>query len=144
MGIDLLNNIAFVLVAMTGATVILAKFRHFLDRKPGEDWKSFLQRAVAERNKDKEAQQTMFGSLGATIRANLVVLTLTLVFAYSVSVPALMLAMAVYLAVGFFVSHKTANDAKTSGHARLSIADRLWFRLYFAWTWPLGLLSKRT
>jgi hypothetical protein len=143
MDIDLLKNISFVLATMIGAAIILVKFRHFLDWKPGEDWKSFLQRAAVEKNKNKEAQQTMFGSLGATIRANLVVLAFTLAFAYSSSVPALMLAIAVYLAIGFFVSRKTANSAKTAGYARLSIADRLWFRLYFAWTWPLGLLSKR-
>lgn len=144
MDIDLLKNISFLVAAMIGAAIILVKFRHFLDRKSGEDWKSFLQRAVVEKNKDKEAQQTMFGSLGATNRANLIVLALMLAFAYSFTVPALMCVMAIYLAIGFIASRKTANDAKTAGHARLSIADRLWFRLYFAWTWPIGLISKRT
>jgi hypothetical protein len=66
------------------------------------------------------------------------VLALTLDFAYQSAVPALMLAMAIYLAIGFYVSRKAANNAKTAGHARLSIAGRLWFRLYFAWTWSLG------
>jgi ABC-type antimicrobial peptide transport system permease subunit len=118
MDIELLKNIAFVLAAMIGAAIILVKFRHFLDRKPGEDWKSFLQRATAEKNKDKEAQRTMFGSLGATVRVHVVVLAFMLAFAYSTVVPALMFAMVIYLAIGFFVSNKTANDAKAASHPR--------------------------
>lgn len=143
MDLNLLKNILLLSAAMIGSALILRKYRHFLNWKSGDDWKSFLERAVAEGNKDNEAKQRMFGTQGATIRAHLIVLACTLTFAYSISVPALMLAMAVYLSIGFFVSRKTANNAKTASHDRLSISDRLWFRLYFAWTWPLNLLSKR-
>lgn len=142
MDINSLKIYGFALASLFLAGVFMRKFRHFFEWKKQDDWKTFWQRAIDEQKKDKQAQQTMFGSLGKTIIANLVNLVLMLYFIFSIQISNLMFVICIYLAIGFFVSRKIAVSEKTINHNRLSFGDRLWFRLFFAWTWPLGLWSK--
>ncbi len=142
MDIDSLKIYGFAIASLFLAGIFMRKFKHFFEWKKDDDWQKFWQRAISEREKDRQAQQTMFGSLGKTIRANFVNLFLMLCFVFSSRIPNLMFAVCIYLAIGFFVSRKIAVSEKTINHNRLSIGDRLWFRLFFAWTWPFGLWSK--
>lgn len=142
MDITFLQNCILALMAMIVAGMLIAKYRRFFERKPGEPWPLFLQRAAEEKRRDAEARNTMFGSRSATNRANLLTFGLGVGFTYAVFNRPLMYVLLIYLAVGFYVSRSRANAAKTSEYARLSISDRLWFRLYFAWTWIFHARGK--
>lgn len=139
MDIETYKTLAYLLAAMIAAAMLVAKFRHLFDRRPGEDWRALLQRAVAEKEQEQAAQQLMFGSRGATIRAQLVVFGCSMAALYLAFVPGLLLLLVIYFGTGLFVSRKPAKNAKGPDHERLSTSDRILFRLYFACTWPLHI-----
>jgi hypothetical protein len=144
MDIQLLKDCALLLTAMVASAMIVAKCRRFFERKPGEPWLSFFQRARDEQQKDHEARQTMFGTRPATIKADLVNLVLVLGSTLTVYHPSIMGMLFLYLLVGFYVSRSIAHASRTAEHARLTMSDRFWFRLYFAWIWIFNIQSKRT
>jgi len=143
MNIELLRNLILLFAAMICATVIVLSVSHYIDRDPGEDWKSVIHRVMEEEKKSRVAQRSMFGSPEATIRAHIIVLTLLALVAYLAAVfPDLIPAILEYIIIGFFFSRKRADKAKTNEYKRLSIRNRLWFRLYFVLTWPVGIFFK--
>lgn len=144
MNVELVTNLILLFAAMICATVIVRSFTHYMNRKPGEDWKSVFHRAIEEEKKSRAAQSTMFGSPEATIRAHIIVLTLLAMMACLAAVfPDLIPTILEYVIMGFFFSRKRAGKAKINEYKRLSMRNRLWFRLYFALTWPIGIFSKR-
>lgn len=144
MDIQFLEDCMLLLAAMIASAMIVAKYRRFFERKPGEPWLSFIQRARDEQQKDREARLTMFGTRSATIKADLLTFVLGIGLAYSSLFPPLLGMLFLYLLVGFFVSRSTASASRTAEHARLTMSDRFWFRLYFAWIWIFNTQRKRT
>ena len=136
MDVNHLKTLGFALAAMMVAGAVVRKYRHFFEWQEGDDWAQFIRRALSEQGKDAQAQLSMFGSPRATAGAYLVNLIGLLGFMCSARIPVLMLLIWIYLLIGVWVSRHTAADAQTAEHGRLSISDRFWFRLFFAWSWP--------
>ena len=132
MDVHHLKTLGFALAAMRVAGAVVRKYRHFFEWQEGDDWTRFIRRALSEQGKDAQAQLSMFGSPRATAGAYLVNLIGLLGFMCSARVPVLMLLMWIYLLIGVWVSRRIAAGAQTAEHGRLSISDRLWFRLFFA------------
>lgn len=123
---------------------LMIKFKRFLvPRKNGETLNDFIARAYHEHQKDKQAVATMFGSKKSNIIANIVNFLFLSISVYLLTnFKSSLIFLLIYIGIGFFVSWRTASTLKPSEYHRLSIGDRLWFRLFFAILWPLGKLAR--
>ena len=135
-------NIGLALIAAVFAAILMWKYRRFFQWEKSDDWGTFYRRAREETQKDAQARLTMFGTLGATNRANLINFSILLCLLFlSTHTPYLLIVGTAYMAIGLLATRRFANSAKTPEHGRLLFADRLWFRLYFSWAWPFYLIA---
>lgn len=132
-----------IVMAMYLAWIFVRKLRRFFEWRKDDTFQTYYARASEEHRKDKQASINMFGSTEATNKANFVNFFsgLAAVMFMTTFLTLAWLVIA-YLAIGFVVSSTAAKAARTVEFKRLLIADRIWFRMYFAWGWPYWVLRK--
>lgn len=124
------------------SAVLVRKLKRYLEpRQQGEGMADFLARARNDQRADKAAFVHMFGEGKPTPhRINFVLMLCW--FWCMAKVPAIAVPSMLYVLVGMWITRDLANAAKRSEFDRLGYSGRAWFRLFYAWSWPLSLIQK--
>jgi len=136
---ETMHNAVWVMVCLVMAAFIMNHFRrYFQPRNKGESLAEFVVRARSDEKLDKEAFVHMFGANSRW--AHLTNTVLLFVWMWSMTkLPDLGLVGLLYLAIGTFATGAVAGDGKQPDYNRLRFGNRIWYRLYYAWTWPLHI-----
>lgn len=139
---ELASTVGLGVACFTFAALLIRKLRRFLQpRAKGEDMASYLTRARKDQQLDKAAFVNMFGEGHAT--PHRINFALMLVWFWCVTkAPELTAPSLLYLMAGMWVTRDAANAARRPDFDRLGYSGRLWFRLFYAWSWPLSLINK--
>lgn len=137
-----LDQIVLGLVCFTAASYVVYRLRYFLRQRPSAgNWRAFVLQAKHDEQLDTAAFVHMFGEANAT--PHRVTLVLLLGWCWCLAkYPALLVPSVLYLVAGAALTRKTAQAARRSDYARLGLYGRLWFRLFYAWTWPLHAIKN--
>jgi hypothetical protein len=139
---ELASTVGLGLACFVVAALLLRKLRRYLQpRQKGEDAATFWARARADQQLDKAAFVNMFGEGHAT--PHRINFALMLVWFWCVTkAPAITAPSLLYLLAGLWVTREVANAARRADFDRLGYSGRFWFRLFYAWSWPLNLINK--
>lgn len=136
---ETMHNVVWVMVCLVMAAFIMNHFRrYFQPRNNGEKLTEFVARARNDEKLDQAAFAHMFGA--SSRGAHLTNTLLLFVWMWSMTkLPDLGAIGLLYLAIGALATRAVAGNAKQPDYNRLRFGNRIWYRLYYAWTWPLHM-----
>lgn len=139
---ELASTVGLGLACFTLAALLVRKLRRYTQpRSKGEDMASYLARARADQQLDKAAFDNMFGEGNTT--PHRINFALMLFWLWCVAkAPAALSPSLLYLLAGMWMTREVANAARRIDFGRLGYFGRFWFRLFYAWSWPLNLVKK--
>lgn len=125
------------------AGILAYYFRHYLrPLRKDETIGAFITRTHEEKQLDKIAKLTMFGKWTVALNIADMVLLLAILWFARFETMILFVALA-YLAIGSFLTKQVAYSARREDYHRLSLFDRIHYRMIFAWAWPYYLAKSR-
>lgn len=138
---ETIRNATWVIGCLVMSAFIMNHFRrYFQPRNKGEKLTEFIARARIDEKLDKEAFVHMFGANSRW--AHLTNTLLSFVWIWSITeLPDMTIIGLLYLAIGAFTTRVAAGNAKQADYNRLRFGNRIWHRMYYAWTWPLHMLK---
>lgn len=135
-------QIAIGLVCFTVAGLVVYHFRHLLrPMKKGEALRDFVARSYEEKQLDKAAKQSMLGRRTPAFTVMNVSLLLLTAWLSKYEVTFVFIVFG-YLAIGVILTKAQARAARRPDYHRLGPVDRLYYRITFAWGWPLFYLKQ--
>lgn len=139
------RNIFLLIAAAVVATAVMINFHNFFKWENGDNFMIYFKRACQEHYKDMQARRLMFGTRPLTIFAHLV--NTIFIFGMIISLTSYEYEFArflilVHLVFGFFASANTAKSARPAAYDRLFIANKMWYRLYYAITWMYYVIER--
>lgn len=130
------------LLSLFMAALVMKHFRRYLQpRHQGETLGQFLERVREDRRLDKLAAAQMLGP--STAAFNVISMLLLMGFAWVQTIEYVRYVALFYLVAGIAFTREAARTARRPDYGRLGWINRIHYRLFFAWFWPLHLWKSK-